>query len=115
MKQCEEPFTLITPHICSNIRKAEAKARKGAWPRPARPIPIPAAPIQCNPSTASTHESKHMYINPTDKEDMAPPPPFPESAVAVMKEHSKEVFVLAWNPRHDLLATGCVSLLACVH
>ena len=29
MKQCEEPFTLITPHICSNIRKAEAKLRKG--------------------------------------------------------------------------------------
>lgn len=39
---------------------------------------------------------------------MAPPPPFPESAVAVMKEHGKEVFVLAWNPRHDLLATGSV-------
>ncbi len=31
MKACEEPFTLITPHICSNIRKAEAKARKGDW------------------------------------------------------------------------------------
>lgn len=30
MKQCEEPFTLITPHICSSIRKAEAKNRKGA-------------------------------------------------------------------------------------
>lgn len=41
---------------------------------------------------------------------MAPPPPFPESAVAVMKEHSKEVFVLAWNPRYDLLATGCVEI-----
>ena len=39
---------------------------------------------------------------------MAPPPLFPESAVAVMKEHGKEVFVLAWNPRHDLLATGSV-------
>ena len=31
MKACEEPFTLITPHICSNIRKAEAKARKGDY------------------------------------------------------------------------------------
>lgn len=29
MKQCEEPFTLITPHICTNIRKAESKLRKG--------------------------------------------------------------------------------------
>ena len=36
----------------------------------------------------------------------APLPTFPESHIAVMKEHQKEVFVLSWNPKHDLLVTG---------
>lgn len=40
---------------------------------------------------------------------MAPAPPFPDSHVAVMKEHSKEVFVLGWNPKYDLLVTGYVT------
>lgn len=26
--------------------------------------------------------------------------------VHVMKEHSKEVFVISWNPTYDLLLTG---------
>lgn len=29
LKQCEEPFTLITPHICSNLKKTEGRLRKG--------------------------------------------------------------------------------------
>ena len=29
LKQCEEPFTLITPHVCTNLKKAEGRLRKG--------------------------------------------------------------------------------------
>lgn len=81
LKPCEEPFTLITPHICSNLKKAEGRLRKD----------------KDGHGSASSSAQDLLLI---------PPPPFPESHVAVMKEHTKEVFVLAWNPKYDLLATG---------
>ncbi|TFJ85305.1 hypothetical protein NSK_003728 [Nannochloropsis salina CCMP1776] len=87
LKQCEEPFTLITPHICSNLKKTEGRLRKDGR------------------SSASSSAQDLLLV---------PPPPFPESHVALMKEHTKEVFVLAWNPRYDMLATGsgdCTGLL----
>jgi len=54
------------------------------------------------------HSDKDAHGATSSSQDLLliPPPPFPESHVAVMKEHAKEVFVLAWNPKYDLLATG---------
>ncbi|EWM25654.1 f-box-like wd repeat-containing protein tbl1xr1 [Nannochloropsis gaditana] len=42
LKQCEEPFTLITPHICSNLRKTEGRLRKAysSFP-PSFPLSLP--------------------------------------------------------------------------
>lgn len=85
-RQCDEPFHLLTPHVC-RLRAVNGTAA-GAAGR-GRADAAGAAALTAAPA---------VEVPPTD--------------VTMLSGHSSEVFTCAFNPRADVLATGCVAPLA---
>eukprot|EP01097_Dermamoeba_algensis_P007853 TRINITY_DN5061_c0_g1_i1.p1 TRINITY_DN5061_c0_g1~~TRINITY_DN5061_c0_g1_i1.p1 ORF type:complete len:486 (-),score=50.70 TRINITY_DN5061_c0_g1_i1:255-1712(-) len=81
---CEEPFSLITPHNCNP--KEKPKEEHDDEDEDAMEQEIPTT------TNSTTTTNQDIEIN--------------EEQVTVLRGHTSEVFICAWNPTCSLLASG---------
>jgi transducin (beta)-like 1 len=105
-RQCDEKLSLVTAHVChSNSAPAPVARNKVKSPsksalggeNTADDKGDANAPQGMDVDDERGKEKKEVSTADTDISD---------DAVALLTNHSSEVFMCAWNPKYDLLASG---------